>query len=387
MRMIPKVLAALFLASAWLAAACAEESVRVAERPDGSSITDDGGVPTVLTCGVLVPTVYTSANFQPNAQEELDLRQRLLGIDAQMGAAEGNGTSIVTSATLKTIYELGTPNLRSISTSSATSLSDTYFAAFGDAQAQPWSPDLPESDAGSPKGGKYQGEYMSSLGLAIHPASVKTLLGGALYNHVLVVASGPITEATVDRFVASFGSTPALLGRTGADAGGDADLFLAAYATQRDDPSQPTGPYRRMRGALLAAKAAAAAGSVCQADLTAAISVFLASWERVTYASAIFALNDAAAKALAGPQQSRAALHSYAEALGLIQSFRGIAADRRTITDAQIDDLVSRMNAALPYALVTHAGDAVPKLVETIQTIAGIYAFSPADVQRFEKQF
>ena len=346
------------------------------------------GVQIYLTCGVSVPTTYTSSDFQTNAKEDLDLKARYLGIDQQMAAAEGEGTSVVTTSALRTIFELGTPNLKSVSTSAAQSSVDAYFVAFGDAQSQAWTPTLPDADGGTTRGGKYEGEYESAMGLYLRGATSGTLLGGALYNHALVVASGPVTEATIDRFVASVGATTSLLGSTDAVAHPtDYDTLVAAFAVRRDDPSQATGPYRRLRGALLAAKAATATTTDCKADLTAALAVYFAEWERITYATAIYDLNDAAAKALAQPAQGRAALHSFGEAIGLIQSFRGVAQDRRKITDAQIDDLVAKVVADKPYQLVTQATTRAPQLVDAIQTIAGIYAFAPDDVQRFEKSF
>jgi hypothetical protein len=189
-----------------------------------------------------------------------------------------------------------------------------------------------------------------------------------------------VTEATVDRFLAIWGATPKLANST------TDDTLVAALASQRDDKSQAApGAYRRMKNALLAAKVAAANVDKCKADLDAAVKVFLAEWERTTYASAIYYINDAAAKALTVPPNGPVALDSLGAALGLVQGFKGIATDRRTITDAQIDDIVSTIGT--PYLLVAHTSDRVPMMIEAIHKIQNVYAFTDADVSAFERVF
>jgi hypothetical protein len=367
--------------------ACAEDSATVRVRPEGGA-TDAGEQVTLLTCGVPVPLTYDSPAFATNAKEELDLAQRAIDLDDRMKAAEGSGTSIVTADDLRAIYTQGTPSLKDASTSAAQAIVDGYFVAFGDAAGKTWAPEQIGADGGPTTGGKYAGAGVVSLaGLDLREAATKVLLGGALYDHALVLASGPVTAATVDRFVAAFGATPKLSNTTDPDAGADADRLIAAYASRRDDRSKDSGLYRRISFALRSMKAAAEAGDTCKADLDAALAVFLASWEKATYASAIFALNDAAAKALANPQDGPGALRSFGEAVGFITSFKGLAPDRRRITDAQIDDLLASVGETTAYQLVTDTGTRVPKLVAAIQTIAGIYEFSPADVEGFEKSF
>ena len=360
-------------------AACGEDHATVRDRGDAGLDAGDSGAIAVLSCGVAVPSTYDSPGFDTNAKDEEDLHAAFDALDAKMGAAEGGGTSVVTATELASLYADGTPSLRSSSTSTTQAIVDGYLSAFGDAAGKTWTPDEPESEAGAPTGGKYGGaEIVGSTGTALRAATLATLIGGALYNHALVVASGPVTEATVDRFVAIWGATPKLANST------DDDKLLAAYASQRDDKSQPTpGSYRRMKNALLSAKIAAANVDKCKADLDASITVFLAEWERTTYATAIYFLNDAAAKALAQPPNGPVALQSLGTALGLVQGFKGIATDRRKITDAQIDDIVSSIGT--PYLLVAHTSDRVPKMVEAIQKITNVYAFTQAEVDAFER--
>jgi hypothetical protein len=367
--------------AAGAAAACGEDHATVRDRPDAGDDAGDAGAVTVLACGVAVPTTYDSPAFATNAAEELALTASFAALDAKMSAAEGAGTSIVTTSDLEALYVAGTPSLRNASTSTTQALVDGWLGAFGDAASKTWTADEPESEAGAPTGGKYgAAEIVGPTGLGVRQATTKALFGGALYNHALVTAAGPVTEATVDRFVAIWGATPKLANAT------TDDTLVAALASQRDDKTEAApGSYRRMKNALLAAKVAAANVDKCKSDLDAAVSVFLAEWERTTYASAIYYLNDAAAKALAVPPNGPVALDSLGAALGLVQGFKGIATDRRKITDAQIDAIVSTIGA--PYLLVAHTSDRVPKMVDAIHQIQNVYGFTDAEVSAFERAF
>lgn len=380
---------ALALAVACGEAACGNDELgTVRTRPDaGDAATEGGGGPELLACGAPVPSSYESANLEANAKEEIDLKAHFLELDAKMMAAEGASTSVVTATELRGIFQAGTPSLKDVSTPAAQAVVDSYFTAFGEANQKTWTPDMPGSEAGAPTGGKYEGgSYVSAVGLDLHQATNATLLGGALFDHALVVASGPKTEATIDKLLVVFGASPKLV--DGADAGSDSDALLAAYASMRDDKSSDKpGPYRLVARALLHAKAAAAAGDKCADDLAAALTVYFAEWEKVTYASAIYALNAAAASALAQPPKGPAALHAFGEAIGFVQSFKGLPQDRRKITDLQIDDVLAKIGAAAPYELLTKPDERAPKLVDGINAIAVVYGFTPDEVEAFKKAY
>ena len=205
-------------------------------------------------------------------------------------------------------------------------------------------------------GGKYENANLfSATGIDLREGTLKILLGGALYNHALALASGPVTEATVDRLLAVYGATTKFAHRTDADAGADEkDELVAEYAARRDNPVATTpGSYRKIRSALLVAKAAAAGGDKCRTDLDGALAIYRLEWEKASLATVIYYLNAAATNALAAPVKGAAALHGFGEALGFIQCFKGIPQDRRKITDVQIDALFTLVGGDTPYQLIT----------------------------------
>jgi hypothetical protein len=376
-------------------AACGEDDNIVRMRPDGGG---DAGLDGetgagMLACGVTVPTTYESPMFALNAREELDLRARLGELDTKMKSAEGAGVAAVTGSELQAIFTMGAPNLRSIATAAAQAKVDDYLAAFGGAAVaggKSWVPANAEAEGGAPSGGKYESaDIVSGLGLALREAVAKTLLGGALYNDAVALSTGAVTEATVDRLLALYGATPKFANRTDADAGPDEkDELVAAFASRRDNKSaQALGPYRKIRGALLVAKGAAAGGDKCRADLDAALSVYFLQWEKATYATAIFYLNAAATNASATPARGAQALNAFGQALGILQSFKGIPQDRRKITDAQIDAILDRVGAATPYKLVTESSTRVVAFNTAYQDIGAVYGMTQIEIEDAKKDY
>jgi hypothetical protein len=370
--------------------ACGDDDALVRPRLDGgvdAQAASDAGSDAALACGAELPATYESAGFATNAAVEIALAQRFEEIEAKMKATEGASDAGATSAELKAIYNSGAPSLRALSTTPAQATVDGYFDAFEAAIGKTWAPEDAEQDGGAASGGKYGNYHFSATGVDLREAAQKTLLGGALFNRVLGLIASPVTEATADSLLAAFGASPTVIDGRDPEAGADANKLIAEYASRRDDKaSAAPGPYRKIRTALLTMKAAIVAGPRCNADRDAAIATFLSEWERTTYATAIFYLNSAALAA-ADPQKKPQALHSFGEALGFIQSFKGLPTEKRKILDSQIDALLTKIGADSPYKLVTAAGDRALKLNEAINDIALYEGFTPAEVEAFRKNF
>lgn len=370
-----------------LGAACGEDTATVRPRLDGgvdAAIDAPDGGSGALACGAAVPSAYESPSFAANAAVELALARRVVELADAMRAPEGAAAEPVTASGLNVIYSAGAPSLRAVSTTSAQSLSDAYFAAFEAASGSAWEPADADQDGGATSGGMYGDVVFDQLGVDLRAATERTLLGGALYNHVNGLVAGPVTETTVDKLLAAFGASPAFANRAEerADGGADADRLIAAHASRFDGlPSDAPGPYRTIKATFLRMKAAAKAGEPCKADLDAAVAALLREWERTTYGAAIHQLS--AAREHAANQEGAPALRAFGEALGFIQSFKGV--DHRTITDAQIDALLVKIGAADPYKLVTSPGDRSLKLNEAINDIALYEGFTSDDVERFRQ--
>jgi hypothetical protein len=392
MRTFRKLSLAAVLGSAVIAAlvACGNDDENIVRtRGDGGTLeaSVEGG-PGALTCGATVATTYVSPTFAMNAQSERDLGDRVVALGAKMQSAEGTTSpAVVTTADLQAIFTAGAPSLRSVASAFAQSTVDTYLTQFGDAATRTWTPSDAEAEGGTSAGGKYAGtSIVNGAGLDLRAATEKVLLNGSLYEFALVLTSGPISEAAIDRLLALFGATPAFA--NGADAGADSDRLIASYAANRDDKtSAGLGPYRKVRNALLVAKAASTNPDKCRDDLLAAFNLFLPEWEKAAYLSVIYFLNQAATSAVASPPNGPAALHAFGSAIGFVESFKTIPLDRRKINDQQIDDLLNRIGAAAPYQLITKTSERVVAFNTAFQDIGAIYGLTQTQIEDAKKSY
>lgn len=386
---------ALLGCTALLATACDEDDVIVRGRDGGleagneTPLDDSGSSGNGLACGATIQTVYVAPNFAANAAAEIALTTNIAALDAKMASVEGaTPTATVTATDLAAIYAGGAPSLRTVASSASQPAIDGYLAAFGAAQGKTWEPADATADGGAASGGKYKSLFFeSAVGLDLRAATTKTIYGGSLYNWALTILAQPMTDASVDRVLALYGASTALANRTDVDAGTDGDRFVAELASKRDDKTQPDpgGLYRKMKTTLLRMKAAVSKLPDCQTDLDTEIGNFRLYWEQATYASAIYSLN-AAAKTAVDPNQGALTLHSVGDAIGLIQSFKSIQADKRKINDAQIDSVLTQIGAATPYKLVLDLSLSAT-LNSAIASIAVIEGFDATAVEQFKKSF
>lgn len=375
--------------------ACGDDDNIVRTRPDGGTDASfdapiEAAPPGMLACGVSVPTAYDSPNFAANAKEALDLKARVDELETKMKSAEGTGTAVVTAAELQAIFTAGTPSLRSIATAAAQAKIDDYLTQFGAAVGKTWTPAAAEADGGAATGGKYENaNIFSATGVDLREGTLKIILDGSLYNYAVSLTAGPITEATVDKLVAVFGATTKFANRTDADAGPDEkDELIAEYASRRDNKaSQTPGPYRKIRNALLVAKAAASNTEKCRAELDTALKTYFLEWEKAAYFTVIFYLNAASNNATSTPVKGPQALHGYGEAIGFIQSFKGIPQDRRKITDVQIDALLARVGADKPYKLITDTSSRVVAFNSAFQDVGAIYGLTQTEIEDAKKVY
>ena len=396
-RSITKLFVVTSLAMSAAVAACGDDDNYVVRTRDGgtdaTADSGEGGL-NALACGVPIPSTYDSPNFAANAKEELDLKENVLAISDKMKTAEGPTPLTVTTADLQALFTAGAPSLRSIATAFAQVTVDTYLTQFGDAATKTWKPEDVEADGGAdggtdggvPVGGKYDNaSIVNAVGVDLREATGKILINGSLYNHALALAGGAITEATIDRLLALYGATPALLNAT--DGGADSNELIAEYTTRRDSKMGAPGAYRKIRTALLVMKAAASNGDKCRADFDGALKIFFLEWEKASFATVIYYLNQAATSATVIPAKGQLALHAYGEALGFAQSFKGVPQDRRKITDVQIDAILQRIGATTPYQLVTRTGERVVAFNTAFQEIGAIYGMTQTDIEDAKKEY
>lgn len=400
----PRVLflAASMIAVLAAAAACGDDDNNIVRtRPDGGTSSEGGALdaapdaPT-STCGISLPATYESPSYDTNAAVEIGLRMKFDAFlkpmkDAENDFADG-GTPAVppTKVQLTGLYTDGSPNVRSVTTAfyqaKVDAWIDEYVAAIGDGAWTPAGGDGPTPPTDT-VGGTYVKWVFSGRGLDLRQVMEKGTYIAGFYNHAAgVVAAGPPTEATIDRLVAAFGAHPSFPGDPAAAQ--NKDINSASYAARRSKDPNLTGPYPKIKTALIKAKASIAAGAKCDADRDAALKEFFSQWERSNYATVVYYFNKIINTDLPGSKYADA-MHSYGECLGFIAGFRTIPQDKRVITDAQIDKMLSDSlapngGAVGAYRLETNSISAAAGLQQVISDIKTIYGFSDAEMASFK---
>jgi hypothetical protein len=408
--MSARVASLVALSTAWLIlgiAACSSDDASTPAAADASTPKQDGSTPDVTSgdasnpdanseCGLVVPTTYDSPNYTTNAASELQIRARFSAFLQPMKDAEGNLAVVPTAASLRALYDAqdgGAPSLRSITTPYYAGKIDGWIDTFAAAAGNSWTPAEPPTGTG----GKYGANIFTERGNDLRQAIEKGMFGAAMYKHALTILNGTLTEASVDRLVAIYGAHPSFPrnDKPATQDGGvsNPDSLIATYAKRRDPGNTtPPGLYVRIKTSLITVKAAIARGPACNAERDAAIASFKKDMERTLFATVIFYLNDSTNKfslATPTPTNLAAALHGYGEAVGFIHGYRTLPATDRTITDAQVDTLLTTLGAnptatITSYKFVTDTATELPKFLQAIQQVTAIYAFSPQEVTAFK---
>jgi len=392
--------------------ACGDDNALVRQRidgggGDGAAVDVDGGDGSA--CGITFPTDYVSAAYETNAKLELDLRIAFNAFIKPMADNEaldgGPDAALVTKVQLDSLWSGGAPSMKSITTPYYQTRIGTWLTSY-EAAAKAGSIDAEMaavtggSDAPPPDGGFY-GAYAYDGSLTDIRQAIETgSYAAAFFNHAMgIVAGGSLTEASIDRLVAAWGAHATFQNNHLATAGAteaNKDVNSAGYAAQRTPKDGKPGPYLRAKTALIQAKAAIAAGSKCDAERDAALRIFFAEWEKATYASAIFYLNDVITKLSPPAADNTAAwtniFHSHGVAIGLIAGFKSTPTTFRKITDAQIDDLLAKAllpegGAAKIVQLKTAPTSSAFSLNDTLASIKSIYAFTDDEMSSFKQIF
>ncbi|MBL8632557.1 MAG: DUF4856 domain-containing protein [Myxococcales bacterium] len=331
-----------------------------------------------------LPDSYQSDSYDQNTVVEREVRTRFKAMLQPLKDAEASLSVKPSQTELMALWNAGNPSLRSLTSSYYAPRVETLFAAFEKAAGNNWTPTAIPSGTG----GKFGSYIFSAQGVDLRQGIEKGMFAAALYNHALSLLSQPVSVATLDRLIAIFGAHASFPADTAAMQ--HPDEFVAAYAKRRDkrDPLNP-GPYLKIKQAMIRAQAALQKGSACTGEVSASLQVFRTEWERATFQTVIYYLNDASKKLSAAAPTAAdqsAALHALGEAVGFVHGWRQLPSDRRIITDAQVDELLRLLlsdpgTESTAYKFITSSVDELPKLTLTIQKIATIYGLTAAQVE------
>jgi hypothetical protein len=335
---------------------------------------------------LVIPDRYDGSAFATNAATEIDVVDRLGDLASEMQAGR-DAANTVNAAGLQLAYDLNTPSLSSLTTSYYRRLVEAWFLEIEAASGQAY--DLDNAPAGD--GGVLGGYLFKAQALELEQMVEKGLFGAALYQHAVSLMQGTLTAATPDQLIAIFGAHPDFANSDNSDLHAHPDRAMANYAARRD-PADGTGFYTTLRDAFIQLQAAIQAGEAYQVERDEALATIQQTWEQANAATVINYLYATVTKlSVTDPSDAQvgSAMHSYSEAVGFLHGWKGIDANYRRITDADIDALLILLNApadAQPtsYLLFTDSFNQLPQLTQAIEQLQDIYGFSDAQLESFK---
>ena len=327
---------------------------------------------------LVVPTVYTSADYAANTTAESTVIDELSTMTDDVNAAESNAQSTEVSA-ITYPSTLSSVTLSSYESLVSEWLVEIVSAANDDDGFQNPGEGTP---AEGEEGGLLGSRLLDENGLELEQLVQKGSFGAALYNHALsVINTGDLTDpGTIDKLVEIHGTEPTF--------DPESTTAAATYSRRRSNQTTQTGFFYDIQTNLLIAQAAIAAGSDYDALRDQALADYLDAWERSNFATVIYYCNSTKVQLQEAGEDADAlgnALHAYAEGVGFTHGFRGIS--NKTITDAQIDSILD--------LLLAPAGDTpesfkflndaslLNNLDDIIEDIQDIYGFTDDEVETF----
>ncbi|MDX2195760.1 MAG: hypothetical protein NW207_05025 [Cytophagales bacterium] len=355
---------------------------------------------TSTTTPALVVSTYDSTGYVAATTTQYAVRNALKKLvdEAKKGRITGTGVNL---GVLQSLYTSGSTSLKTVTNTYYDSKIQDYLKNLSDASGTLYTP----SATISGNGGVYGGYLFDEYGLEYEQLVEKGLFTAALYNHAISGLTGVVTTTTVHQIVAisglntKFPNTDKTVGAPASGGGTHVgsttpDVYMAAYGSRRDK-SDGKGLYSQIKYNLTKAQAAANAGDKYKDTLSAALSAYKLSYEKISAATVINYCIDSKAKfSKTSPSDAdkASALHAYGEAVGFMTGWRGVSQEHKKITDAQIDEILTLLLApisgnASSYKFITEPAIYTPNLQTVQDKLKAIYGFSDAEMTDFAKNW
>jgi hypothetical protein len=336
-------------------------------------------------------TEYPSAEFEANTVAERGLLTSLVQLNAPMRSAELDAGVVAERATLDALWDAGTPSLPSLTASTYIPVVNEALTGFVAAQGQIWTPAKPPAGPGGIYGTGSTAWIFSSLGVDLRQAIDKGLYGALFYNEAVKRIPNATTPAAIDQLLALYGAPPSFPANDGMMQ--PRDELMARYAKRRTQMG--VGPYPRLKEAFVRARAAAAAGAVCDAERVAALTTIRTEWEKVlagTVAYYVYAASNRLQMQSPPLAVTAQAMHDLGEGGAFVLGLRAVAAPGRLATDAQLDMLLGQLkypslSTATLYQLLTDSPADVDGLLAANAQLQAIYGFTPEEMTRFRTNY
>ena len=345
-----------------------------------------------LKASLSVPSTYVSAGYDANVATEAAVRKQLSNMVSYMKKGDNIANQLFVDSLNKYYSGIGNPSIATITqTYYKNFVENTWFADMAAASTNSFDP-LTASTA--TVGGVYGGRLFNKRGLETLQEIEKGLFAAALYNHFIALSLGTIDAAAVDKMLCIFGAHPNFPNTYTSASTPTPDQFIANYMTRRDK-NDGNGLYSQTKNQFFKLKAAVEAGSAYDKEKNEAIEGIKLLMEKGLMSTAIqygYTAVTKLSKTSPSATDISGGLHDLSEAVGFVHGFKAVPQAYRKITDAQIDEILTLLNAAAGtdgemYKFVTDGTNELPKVSQYQQKIKTIYNFSSAEMEDFKQNW
>ncbi len=330
--------------------------------------------------GPVTPATYDSTGFGSATKTEFEVRSNMAALVALMKTARQPGVRLSQSEIASRLAPLSGFIQPSFSEKLA-----TYFAELADASGNTHSwLSRPGMNA---KGGTYGGYLFSEHGLEMEQMIDKGLYGAMFYTQARSSVASGVTTESIHRLLALFGANPGFPNTDRAEV--RPDVVAAAYCARRDQ-NDGKGMYSQIRREFIRAQTASKDNKPTEARQ--AVEAAFRLWERAIMATVInYTYTVVTELSATNPSDSSRglAMHAYGECIGFLTGWRFIDEANRTITTAQIDELLTLLKAPLNgpwtcYDIWQQPQVNLTRVVNSRETLQTIYSFSDEEMVSFK---
>lgn len=346
---------------------------------------------TPATPTLQVPSSYSSANYDAHTETQYAVRSQLAALGSYMKSAEDVNVTLDENQ-LFTLYNAGAPSLKDLTPTYYDGIiEDLLFPEIASSSGNAYDP---ANGATAEEGGVFGNRLLNRRAKESLQEVEKGLFEAAMYNHLVDLTMGELTVETVDQMIATFGAHPNFPNTNTAANTDTPDQFIALYAARRDK-NDGTGFYTKTRDQFIRLKAAIEAGSAFNNERDNAIAQIKLNIEKAVMATAIYYGHGATSKLTSSnPSETvlSGALHDLGEAVGFVHGWRDVPQEHRTITNAQIDEVLELLLApagteSTMYLFITDTFNTVPNILAYQEILQNIYGFSEAEMEDFKQNW
>ncbi len=338
-----------------------------------------------------IPSTYSSPSFSTNASVELDVAGQLGSLTTYMKKAQDASFKLNKDSLNYFFSGNGNPSLKTVAGSYyANLIENTWFDIMVASSQNTYDP---TNGASATVGGVFGGRLLNAKGKENIQEIEKGLYLAALFNHLINVSNGTITEASIDKMLAVIGGNPSFPNSYTSNVNSP-DKYVLKYVSRRDK-NDGNGFYTNIKNGFLKLKAAVAAGDEYKTEQNAAIAAIRSNIEKSMAATNINYCYGALSK-LSATNPTNAdkagALHDLGEAIGFIHGLKAVPASARIITDAQVDEIITLLLApstgpGSAYQFVTNGATYLPQLTTAQNKLKAIYGFSTTEMDDFKNNW